>query len=64
MDEEKDAKVKKEEMWKEKEMLHKASRSAYVKELANELEGRPDEVLNFFSIVLCCFSLFHGLNRI
>ncbi|KAH9298821.1 hypothetical protein KI387_030503, partial [Taxus chinensis] len=44
MDEEKDARNKKLEMRKQKEMLHKASRSAFVKELANNLEGKPDEV--------------------
>ncbi|GLJ47878.1 hypothetical protein SUGI_1011060 [Cryptomeria japonica] len=44
MDEEKNAKDKKLQMRKQKEMLHKASRSAFVKELANKLEGKPDEV--------------------
>eukprot|EP00252_Welwitschia_mirabilis_P000675 TRINITY_DN10649_c0_g1_i1.p1 TRINITY_DN10649_c0_g1~~TRINITY_DN10649_c0_g1_i1.p1 ORF type:complete len:326 (-),score=85.64 TRINITY_DN10649_c0_g1_i1:368-1345(-) len=44
MHEEIDDKAKKLEERKQKEMLRKASRSAYVKDLANDLEGRPEEV--------------------
>jgi len=44
MDEEMVARNKKLEVRKQKEMLWKASRSAFVKELANDLEGRPEEL--------------------
>lgn len=44
MDEEMNARNKKLEIRKQKETLRKASRSAFVKELANDLEGRPEEV--------------------
>eukprot|EP01018_Ginkgo_biloba_P040155 Gb_36096 [translate_table: standard] len=44
MDEEKSSKNKRLELRKQKETLRKASRSAFVKELANDLEGKPEEV--------------------
>ena len=46
MDEERLSKDRKSETRLRKEALRKASRSSLMKELANELEGRPDEVSN------------------
>lgn len=34
----------------EKEMQRRASRSAFIRELANELEGRPEEVWSLYNV--------------
>ena len=34
----------------EKEMQRRASRSAFIRELANELEGRPEEVWSLYTV--------------
>ncbi|KAH7278926.1 hypothetical protein KP509_38G064600 [Ceratopteris richardii] len=47
MDEEKISKDKRSEMRARKDALRKASRSSLVKELASELEGRPEEIREF-----------------
>ena len=46
MDEDRLSKDRKSEVRLRKEALRKASRSSLIKELANELEGRPEEVSN------------------
>ena len=65
MDEERLSKDRKSETRVRKEALRKASRSSLMKELANELEGRPEEVSNpnlkmhYRLIFFICLSLVY-----
>lgn len=47
MDEDKISKREKQALRKEKEALRQAKQSAYVKELIDDFEGRPEEVVSW-----------------
>jgi hypothetical protein len=68
MDEERLSKDRKSEIRMRKEALRKASKSSLIKELANELEGRPEEVSKYnlqvyyeFIILLCYAAAYINL---